>query len=68
MVDASNSWEKLNNNLKTKCLKCQNFICKKRQKELQFICEDCIEQTNIVIDSFITIQVHKKRKKQDLKE
>ena len=60
--------EKLNNNLKTKCSKCQNFICKKHQKELQFICEDCIEQTNIVIDSFITIQVHKKRKKQDLKE
>ena len=26
--------EKLNNNLKTKCSKCQNFICKKHQTEL----------------------------------
>ena len=35
--------EKLNNNLKTKCSKCQTFISKKHQTEQQFICEDCIE-------------------------
>ena len=57
--------ENLNNNLKTKCSKCQNFICKKHQTELKLISDDCIEPTNIVIDSFITIQVHKQRKKQD---
>ena len=35
--------EKLNNKLKIKYLKCQKFICKKHQTELQFIFEDCIE-------------------------
>ena len=35
--------EKLNNRKKTKCLKCQKFICKKQQTELHFICEDYIE-------------------------
>ena len=35
--------EKLNNKLKTKCSKCQKFICKNHQTELQLICKDCIE-------------------------
>ena len=35
--------ENLNNKLKTKCSKCQNFIYKKHQTELEFICEDCTE-------------------------
>ena len=35
--------DKLNNNLKTKCSKCQKFIFKMHETELQFICKDCIE-------------------------
>ena len=48
--------EKLNNKLKTKCSKCQKFIYKKHQTELQFICEDCIKEPNIVIDPFISLR------------
>ena len=35
--------ENLNQKLKTNCLKCQTFVCKKDEIELQFISEDCIE-------------------------
>ena len=58
--------EKLNNKLETKYLKCQKFIRKKHQTDLQFIFQDCIEYENINIDSFISIE--KQCKKQDLKK
>ena len=35
--------KKLNNKIKINCSKCQKFICKKHQKEIQFIYEDYIE-------------------------
>ena len=35
--------KKLNNKLTIKCSKCQKYVCKKHQTELQFVCEDCIE-------------------------
>ena len=34
------------------------FICKKHETKLQYICENCIELPNIVIDSFIIIEVN----------
>ena len=53
--------EKLSNKLKTECSKCQKLIC--NQTELQLVCEDCIEQPNIVIDSFISTEVHNLKNK-----
>ena len=35
--------ENLNNNLKFKCRKCNNFIWKKHQHQIKYICEDCKE-------------------------
>ena len=50
------SWRKI-------CSKYQKFICKKHETELQYICGNCTELPNIVIDSFISIEVNNVKKK-----
>ena len=55
--------EKLNNKLEAKYLKCQKFIRKKHQTDLQFIFQDCIEYENINIDSLISIEKHSVKNK-----
>ena len=38
------SRKKMNNKLKINCQRCKNFICKKYQEKIEYICSECLEE------------------------